>query len=118
MRAGKISAGVTVAYVVGTQAIEGVEMILGNADVAVIDVEAAVASSKRFDFIVEAEALMLGSTQVEPSRGHEIWRTLADGRKAVYEVLPLANDRCYSPSGQFEHAWRIHTKLKEIEAAP
>ena len=93
-------------------------MVRGNADVATIDIESAVASSKRFDFIVEADALMLWTTRVEPSKGHEIWRRLADGRKAIYEVLPLANDRCYTPSGQCEYAWRIHTKLKEIEAAP
>lgn len=109
---------VEVAYIVHPHALERVPAIPGNADVATIDLESAVASAKRFDWIIDADKLVVNSVKVEPAKGHEIWRTLRDGRRAIYEVLPLANERCYSPSGQMEMAYRIHTKLKEIEAAP
>lgn len=109
---------VEVSYVVPPSALDGLKAIPGNADFATVDVESAVASSKRFDWIVASDELWIDSAKVEPAKGHEIWHTLEDGRTLKYEVLPLANDRCYTPSDQLGVLYRIHTKLKEIEAAP
>lgn len=109
---------VEVSYVAPPHAKEGLKAIPGNADFATVDIESAVASSKRFDWIVASDDLWINSSKVEPSSGHEIRYVLPDNRTAVYEVLPLSNDRCYTVSDQLGVLYRVHTKLKEIEAAP
>jgi hypothetical protein len=109
---------VEVSYVVPPHAREGLKAIPGNAEFSTVDIESAVASAKRFDWIVASDELWVNSAKVEPASGHEIRYVLPDRRTAVYEVLPLSNDRCYSVSDQLGVLYRIHTKLKLIEAAP
>lgn len=108
---------VEVSYIVHPHAREGLKAIPGNANFGIVDVEQAVASGKQFDWIVASDELIVNSTKVEPASGHEIWRQLEDSRTEVYEVLPLSNDRCFTPSDQLGVMYRVHTKLKEVRLA-
>lgn len=112
------AAAIEVDYIVDTHAKEGLKAVPGNADFANIDVEPAVVSAKRFDWVIASDELIVNSVKVEPASGHIIRHHLADGRTAVYEVQPLVNDRCYTVSDQLGVLYRVHTKLKDIEAAP
>lgn len=109
---------VEVSYVVGVQAREGLKAVKGNAAFGVVDVESIGFSGQQVDWIVRARDLVVNSVLVEPSNGHQVWRRLEDGQVEVFELLPLVNDRCYSPSDQHKRNLRLHTKLKEVRPAP
>jgi hypothetical protein len=64
------------------------------------------------DYLVAAAALVLGGATVEPEPGDRV--TAADG--TVYEVVRLADGRCWRPSGTAGTTLRIHTQLIETGA--
>lgn len=61
------------------------------------------------DFLIAAAALRLGGRAAEPEPGDRI--TAADG--GIYEVVRLADGRCWRPSGTAGTTLRIHTQLLE-----
>lgn len=104
----------TVTYQRGGDSLE-LAATLGSTSYEVADEAGATVQAKATDFIVAADALVLGGVQAAPAVGDRIQVSTA-AWTLVYEVLALgsaAHYRLCDPSGRM---LRIHTKLISQEA--
>jgi len=97
-----------VTYQRGGESVE-IAATLGATSIEVTDDAGATVRTRQTDFIVSADALVLGGTVVTPHVGDRI-RVASGGRTLVYEVLTLPDGRHYRPCDGGGRMLRIHTK--------
>ena len=97
-----------VTYQRGDESVE-VAATLGSTTYEVTDDLGATVQATATDFIVAAEALVLGGQVVKPETGDCI-RLPAGAKVLVFEVLDLAGAGHYRPADPFRTALRIHAK--------
>jgi len=106
----------TVVYQRGGESVE-LAATLGATTVDVTDDTGATVRSPQTDFIVSADALVLGGAVVTPRIGDRVHVTRATDnapdapvRTLVYEVLSLPDGRHYRPCDPGGRMLRIHAK--------
>ena len=104
-----------VTYHRGGESVE-VAATLGSTTYEVTDDLGATVQAKATDFIVAADALVLGGQTVKPETGDCI-RVPAGEKVLVFEVLDLAGAGHYRPADPYGTALRIHAKQVDEEAA-
>ena len=82
----------------------------GTTTVDVTDDAGATVRSPRMDFIISADALMLGGVVVTPRIGDRVRVADATGKTLVYEVLSLPDGRHYRPCDGGGRMLRIHAR--------
>lgn len=105
----------TVSYVRGTESV-AVAATLGSTSYEVTDDAGATVQAKVTDFIVSAEALVLGGQQVKPQPGDSI-RVTRGEKVLVFEVMDLGGAGHYRPADPYGRALRIHAKQVDEEDA-
>jgi len=107
-----------VVYRRGGEAVE-LAATLGATTVDVTDDTGATVRSPQTDFIVSADALVLGGAPIVPKVGDRLFVTHAPdeggttgggGKTLVYEVLSLPDGRHYRPCDPGGRMLRIHAK--------
>jgi len=100
-----------VTYQRGGESVE-IAATLGATSVEVVDDAGATVQSPRTDFIVSADALVLGGIVTTPLVGDRISMASGDGGKTVvYEVLALPDGRHFRRCDGGGRMLRIHAKL-------
>lgn len=93
-----------------------IAVTMGSTSVDVTDDTGATVQSPQTDFIVSADALVLGGTIVTPQVGDRV--SLSSGGKAlVYEVLSLPDGRHFRRCDGSGRMLRIHAKQVDEEHA-
>ena len=105
----------TVTYQRGGDTVE-IAATLGSTGYDVADEAGATVQAKATDFIVSADALVLGGLQVAPQVGDRI-RLSAGAKLLVFEVLALGGAGHCRPCDPGGRMLRIHTKLIDEETA-
>jgi hypothetical protein len=113
MRQSHLSRAVT--YQRGDDSVE-VAATLGATSYDVADEAGATVEAKATDFIVAANALILGGVQVAPRVGDRIQVATAE-MTLTYEVLALGGTAHYRPCDPAGRLLRIHAKVIGEEAA-
>jgi len=103
----------TVTYVRGAESAE-LSATLGDTRYELTDDAGATVQAKAADFIVAADALVLGGAVTKPQIGDRI-RLPAGSKVLVFEVLDLAGAGHYRPADPFGKALRIHAKQIDEE---
>jgi len=83
---------------------------LGATTVDVTDDTGATVRSPQTDFIVSADALVLGGAVITPRIGDRVHVAADTGKTLVYEVLSLSDGRHYRPCDPGGRMLRIHAK--------
>ena len=98
----------TVTY---TRSAESVEMAatFGRTTYEVTDESGATVQAVATDFVVSAEAIVLGGERTLPDPGDQI-RVSAGGQTRVFEVMDLGGAGHYRPADPYGRMLRIHTK--------
>jgi len=104
-----------VTYSRGAESVE-LAATLGSTTYEVTDDAGATVQAKATDFIVSADALVLGGETVKPQPGDRIDVPAGD-KVLVFEVLDLGGAGHYRPADPFGKAWRIHAKQVDEEEA-
>jgi len=104
-----------VAYSSGADSVE-LAATLGSTTYEVTDDAGATVQTKATDFIVSADALVLGGEMVKPQPGDRI-EVPAGDKVLVFEVMDLGGAGHYRPADPFGKAWRIHAKQVDEEEA-
>ena len=99
----------SVTYQRGGEVVE-LAATLGATTVDVTDDTGATVRSPQTDFIVSADALVLGGVLVVPRIGDRIHVAADTGKTLVYEVLSLPDGRHYRPCDPGGRMLRIHAK--------
>lgn len=102
-----------VVYRRGGESVE-IAATLGSTSVEVVDDAGATVQSPRTDFIVSADALVLGGVVVTPLVGDRIGVPAGD-KTVVYEVLSLPDGRHFRRCDGSGRMLRIHAKLVDEE---
>ncbi|OQB80318.1 MAG: hypothetical protein BWX88_04605 [Planctomycetes bacterium ADurb.Bin126] len=97
-----------VTYQRGGESVE-IAATLGATSVGVTDDAGATVQSPQTDFIVSADALVLGGVVVTPQVGDRISLT-SGGKAQVYEVLSLPDGRHFRRCDGSGRMLRIHAK--------
>jgi len=106
-----------VVYRRGGQSVE-IAATLGATSVEVVDDAGATVQSPRTDFIVSADALVLGGIVTTPLLGDRLSVPASDGgNTVVYEVLSLPDGRHFRRCDGSGRMLRIHAKLVDEEQA-
>lgn len=103
------SRGLAVTYCRGDAAAE-VTAVAGQSRVSVEDASGMSVSSKRRDWIIRADQLVLGGQKVLPQVGDTI-RLVVGEASEVYEVQRLAGESHYYACDELGQVLRIHTRL-------
>jgi hypothetical protein len=111
MRVAHLSRQVT--YQRGDESVD-VAATLGSTGYEVSDEAGATVQAKTTDFIVSADALVLGGTAVTPLVGDRI-RVPARAKTLVYEVLAMPDGRHWRPCDGGGRMLRIHAKQVDEE---
>ena len=98
----------TVTYQRGGESVP-IAATLGTTSVEITDDTGATVQSPQMDFIVSADALMLGGTAATPRIGDRVHVAAAE-KTLVYEVLSLPDGRHYRPCDGNRQMLRIHAK--------
>ena len=104
-----------VVYQRGDESVE-LAATLGSTTYEVADDFGATVEAKATDFIVAADALVLGGQAVKPQPGDRI-RLPAGAKVLVFEVLDLGAAGHYRPCDPEGRMLRIHAKQVDEEAA-
>lgn len=102
-----------VVYRRGGESVE-IAATLGATSVEVVDDAGATVQSPRTDFIVSADAIVLGGTVVTPLVGDRISVPSGD-RTVVYEVLSLPDGRHFRRCDGSGRMLRIHAREVDRE---
>lgn len=100
-------------YQRGGESIE-IAATLGNTSLDVTDDAGATVQSPQTDFIVSADALVLGGVMITPQMGDRISLTTG-GKTLVYEVLSLPDGRHFRRCDGSGRMLRIHAKQVDEE---
>jgi len=104
-----------VTYTRGAESVELAAM-LGSTTYEVMDESGATVQAKATDFIISADALVLGGETVRPEPGDRI--NVPTGEQVlVFEVMDLAGAGHYRLADPYGKAWRIHAKQVDEEEA-
>jgi len=97
---------------------DSVELLatLGTTTYEVTDDAGATVQAKATDFIVSAEALVLGGQVAKPQPGDRI-RVTSGEKVLVFEVMDLGGAGHCRPADPYGKAWRIHAKQVDEEEA-
>ena len=71
----------------------------------------AVLQTRRADFIIQADSLVIDGARTTPQAGDRIEVPFAGTHRRTYEVMPVGTDSHYRPIGSYDTAWRVHTKV-------
>ena len=99
----------------GAESVE-VAATLGSTTYEVTDDAGATVQAKATDFIVSADALVLGGETVKPQPGDRI-QVPAGDKVLLFEVLDLGGAGHCRPADPYGKAWRIHAKQVDEEQA-
>jgi len=102
-----------VTYVRGAESVE-LSATLGNTRYELMDESGTTVQAKATDFIVAADALVLGGAKTTPRVGDRIWM-VAGEQTLVFEVLDLAGSGHWRPADPYGTALRIHAKQIDVE---
>lgn len=80
-------------------------------DIEATDAAGTTITSRRTDFLIRAENLVLHGERVRPELGDVIRVWMGDGHTQTYEVMPVGTDSHYEPSDPSNSAWRTHTRM-------
>ena len=105
----------TVSYVRGAESVE-LAATLGSTTYEVTDDAGATVQAKATDFIISADALVLGGETVKPEPGDRI-NVPAGEKVLVFEVMDLGGAGHYRLADPYGKAWRIHAKQVDEEDA-
>jgi len=103
----------TVTYQRGVESVD-VAATLGSTTYEVADEAGVIVQAKATDFIVSAEALVLGTAMTKPQIGDRI-RVTSGTKVLVFEVLDLGGAGHYRPSDPHGRMLRIHAKQVDEE---
>jgi len=103
----------TVSYVRGAESVE-VAATLGSTTYEVTDDAGATVQAKATDFIVSANALILGGQAAKPQPGDRI-DVPSGGKVLVFEVMDLGGAGHYRPADPYGKVLRIHAKQVDEE---
>lgn len=104
-------------YQRGGESVE-IAATLGATSVEITDDAGATVQSPQTDFIVSADALVLGGVVVTPQVGDRIRVPSGDdGKTLVYEVLALPDGRHFRRCDGSGRMLRVHAKQVDEEAA-
>lgn len=103
----------TLTYQRGVDSVD-VAATLGSTTYEVADEAGAIVQAKATDFIVSAEALVLGGGPTKPQIGDRI-RMPSGTKILVFEVLDLGGAGHYRPSDPHGKMLRIHAKQIDEE---
>ncbi len=103
----------TVTYQRGVDSVD-IAATLGSTAYEVADEAGAIVQAKATDFIVSAEALVLGGPVTKPQVGDRI-RVPTSAKVLVFEVLDLGGAGHYRPSDPHGEMLRIHAKQIDEE---
>ncbi len=112
-RALQRAGGVTVVYVRGAEAIEGIKAVPAQVKTLDYGVEEIELTGRERDWLLLTSDLVLRGDAIMPQRGDAILWTDAEGTSHKYEVLPRAGERCYRHCDQTLTQLRVFT----VEAA-
>jgi len=98
----------TVTYARGAESVE-LAATFGRTTYEITDESGATVQAVATDFVVSAEAIVLGGEQVLPDPGDQI-RVSAGGQTRVLEVMDLGGAGHYRPADPYGRMLRIHTK--------
>ena len=102
-----------VVYCRGDDSVE-IAATLGGTDFEVANDAGAVVQARSTDFIVPADALVLGGVKIAPQVGDRI-RVPAGAKVLVFEVLDMDGTGHFRPADPYRRTWRIHTKQVDEE---
>lgn len=103
----------TVTYQRGVESVD-IAATLGSTTYEVADEAGVIVQAKATDFIVSAEALVLGGATTKPKVGDRI-RVSNATKVLVFEVLDLGGASHYRPSDPHGKMLRIHAKQIDEE---
>ena len=113
------STSILVDYTRGVHSVEALKAIPRRPEFGGSEpTEGAQATALEMDFVIAAEDLVLDSVRVTPLKGDVIRYVRPDLQIAFYDVLPVADGRCYTISDNEGILYRVHGKLNRIEAPP
>lgn len=92
----------------------GIAATLGSTTYEVADEAGVIVQAKATDFIVSAEALVLGGAPTKPQVGDRI-RVSSGTKVLIFEVLDLGGAGHYRPSDPHGKMLRIHAKQIDEE---
>ena len=102
-----------VTYQRGVESVE-IAATLGSTTYEIADEAGVTVQAKATDFIVSAEALVLGAAMTKPQVGDRI-RVTSGTKVLVFEVLDLGGAGHYRPSDPHGRMLRIHAKQVDEE---
>ncbi len=103
----------TVTYQRGVETVD-IAATLGSTTYEIVDEAGVTVQAKATDFIVSAEALVLGAAITKPQIGDRI-RVTSGIKVLVFEVLDLGGAGHYRPSDPHGRMLRIHAKQVDEE---
>jgi len=103
----------TVTYQRGIETVD-IAATLGATTYEVADEAGVIVQAKATDFIVSAEALVLGGAPTKPQVGDRI-RVPSGAKVLIFEVLDLGGAGHYRPSDPHGKMLRIHAKQIDEE---
>jgi hypothetical protein len=103
----------TVSYQRGADSVD-IAATLGSTTYEVTDDAGVIVQAKATDFIVSAEALVLGGAPTKPQVGDRI-RVTSGTKVLVFEVLDLGGAGHFRPSDPHGKMLRIHAKQVDEE---
>lgn len=103
----------TVTYQRGVESVD-IAATLGSTTYEVADEAGVIVQAKATDFIVSADALVLGGAPTKPQVGDRI-RVTSGTKVLVFEVLDLGGAGHYRPSDPHGKMLRIHAKQIDEE---
>ncbi|NLY01531.1 MAG: hypothetical protein GXY83_36020 [Rhodopirellula sp.] len=103
----------TVTYQRGVDSVD-IAATLGTTTYEVADEAGVIVQAKATDFIVSAEALVLGAAITKPQVGDRI-RVSSGTKVLIFEVLDLGGAGHYRPSDPHGKMLRIHAKQVDEE---
>lgn len=102
-----------VTYQRGVESVD-IAATLGTTTYEVADEAGVIVQAKATDFIVSAEALVIGAVMTKPQVGDRI-RVPSGTKVLVFEVLDLGGAGHYQPSDPHGRMLRIHAKQVDEE---
>lgn len=108
----KAHAGVAITYRRGS---DSVALTAAKTSVAqeVMTADGGVIDARRYDWIIQADELILGGAVAEPAEGDLIDQVIGLATYR-YEVMPVGTESHYRAVDPSATAWRVHTKLISV----
>ena len=109
------SHGETVTYRRGAAPVE-VQALEGRSGFEAVDESGTVVYVESRDWLIAAADLVFSGATVQPLAGDTITVARPDGKRHVYQVMPVGSESHVRPSDNDGATLRIHTKEVAVEA--